>query len=356
MTPARLIHWLVPRVILSAWLPLTIAGAQAESQAQVRPGVRPETGTETGIDSASILAAKRDLEAIKAVQDARLAPALSVPSQRLAVPELRTESAVAPPPALRMVKPETTGNNWLIDGMAQTERARRENRNLPRSTDASRGSVQTSSDRDLDGREPAAVGSDSWGDRNAIDSRDPFDSRTPRDSRGAASAERNDASSLRAGDERSVPGVSNPLTQFLGDWMTPQDFALLRPSLEKASLGGSVRSGDAGFSLPGATDFAVDSSLKREIPGGFTAATSLPSREPARENPFLATLNPTAFSSPARVAPPPAPPSIGPFPGAGTPVGPTPGSTAVTAPARPSVPEFPKPLQDEKYFKQLKRF
>ena len=345
MTPARLIRRVFPGVILCAWLPLMIAGAHAESKTP--PEVRPKAGTEP--DSASILAARRDLEAIKAVKDARLSPALTGSPPRPALPELRTESGAVPPAALRAVKPEATNPNWLIDGMAQTERARRDRQ---QATGMNRGSARISADRDL-GRSGTAIGSSQSVGQAAMD---PLDSHPRRNPRGADPAERIDDSSLSEADEMKPSGVLNPLTRFLGDWMTPQDYALLRPSLEQAGSGGGVRSGDARFSLSGATDFAFDSSLQREIPGGFAATTPIPSEQPSRENPFLESLNRTEFTPPAQVAPTPGLPRVGLLPGSTAPVGPTPGNAAVMAPTRPNVPDFPKPGQDEKYFKQLKRF
>jgi len=329
------------------WLPVATARAQAESHS------RPQVVAEA--ESDSILVVKRDLEAIKAVKDAQLAPVLNGPSQRLAVPELRTEPASAPPSALRAVKPETKTDNWLIDAMAHSERNRRDGRDPQRSMDANRGFPRTGTNRDI-GSPGTAFSSNPGGGQTAIDSLDPQYSRNPRGSRGAARAERNDASSSSATDEQTTPAALNPLSRFLGDWMTPQDYALIRHGLETGSPGGVVRPGDARFSLPGTPDFALESSLKREISGGFTAATPITSEPSPRANPFLESLNRVEFTPPARVIPPPVQPGPGLLPSAAVPASPLPASAAVVAPLRPHVPDFPKPGQDEKYFKQLKRF
>lgn len=345
MTSARLIRRLFPGVILSACVPLVISGAPADANAQSPVGRETEA-------TASILGAKRDLEAIKAVKDAQLFPALTGSSARPALPELRTESGAVPPAALRAVKPEATNPNWLIDGMARTERARRDSRDRHQMTGVNRGSSRISADRDL-GRSGTAFGSSPGVGQAAIS---PLDSHTSRDPREGALAERTDASSLSEADQTKPSGGGNPLTHFLGDWLTPQDYALLRPSLETTTLGGGVRSGDARFLVPGTTDFALASSLQREIPGGFAAMTPIPSEQPSRENPFLETLNRTEFTPPAQITPTPGLPRVGLLPSSAAPVGPTPGNAAVMAPGRPNVPDFPKPGQDEKYFKQLKRF
>ena len=345
MTPARFNRSLLSRVLIGAWATLAITGAQAESES--RPPVAPKT------EAASILGAKRDLEVINAVKDARLSPALTGSSPRLALPELRTEAAAVPPPALRAVKPEATGKNWLLDGMAQTARIRRESRDRQPSTGTNRGSSRISPDQDLDGR-GSAFGSNSGDGQNATNPLDPLDSQLTR-SRGVASAEQA-GSSLVPGDESRVPGASNPLTPFLGDWMTPRDYALLRPSLEKASPGGGVGSGDARFSLPGAADFAIESSLNRGIPGGLTTATPIRIDPPPGANPFLESLNRIEIAPPAQVAPSPGLPGVALIPRSAAQSGPAPASAGVSAPVRPSVPDFPKPLHDEKYFKQLKRF
>ncbi len=347
MTLTRHIRSLIPRVILITWVPWVSAGGRAESNPQ--PQVVP------GAEATSILAAKRDLEAIKAVKEAQSAPVLNGPSQRLAVPELRTEPAAVPPPALRVVKPEAKSDNWLIDAMAQSERDRREGRVRQRLTEANRGSSRTATDREI-GSRGAAFGSNAGVGRNAIDPMAPRDRIDSRGARGEAAAERNGSSALSTSDETKTPVTLNPLTHFLGDWMTPQDYALLRPGLETGSPGGVVRPGEARFSLPGTPDFALESSLKREIPGGFAVTTPIPSELTPRTNPFLESMSRIEFTPPARVNPPPVQPDPGLLPSAAAPASPPPASAAVVAPLRPNVPDFPKPLQDEKYFKQLKRF
>jgi hypothetical protein len=322
-----------------------IVGAPAESASRLQP-VDSEKATD------AILAAKRDLAAIMAVKDAQRAPALSVPSQRLAVPELRTESAAVPPPALRAVKPEAKSDTWLIDAMAQSER---DGRDRQRSTDAYRGSARPGTNRDT-GRRETTFGSTPEIGQTGRDSLDPLDSRGPRGSRDAALSDRNDAPSSRADEMQSTASALNPLTHFLGDWMTPQDYALLRPGLETSSRGGVDRPGAARSSVPGMTDFALESALKREIPGGFTTVTPTTSTPSPRTNPFLESLNRIELAPPTRVIAAQAPPSPGLVPRAAAQVGPAPAGAAVAAPASPKVPEFAKPGQDEKYFKQLKRF
>jgi hypothetical protein len=155
-------------------------------------------------------------------------------------------------------------------------------------------------------------------------------------------------------DQKRAGGaeIVNPLARHLGDWMTPTDFALLKPGLTESL--GSVTT-----PKPTQTFGAVGSAINTlPAPGseamvGLLAPVqgSVTSRVP-RENPYLASLTPLAPSIPplvsiAKPGPPlPAPaPAIPSFP------------PPATSPSPQSkVPEFAKPLTDEKYFKQLKRF
>ena len=134
----------------------------------------------------------------------------------------------------------------------------------------------------------------------------------------------------------------------MAGWMTPQDFALLRPGLGGSAAADTAARGDPSLpalaSNPGVTDFGgknFSSSIMGL--GSQDGVSAVP-----RENPFLQSFVPpsqpvmpvTLPALPSSLsgtsgafAPPPAPP-----------------------PARSVTPDFAKPSDDAKYFKQLKRF
>jgi hypothetical protein len=148
-------------------------------------------------------------------------------------------------------------------------------------------------------------------------------------------------------EEAASNNVVNPLTRYLGEWMTPQDYALLKPGLAEAFNGRAYGANSAGMGegrdafKPGVTpDFGLGGAV---APTGNVATAK-------RENPFLeplkrdlpvnainGTAKPLAHAPVTSVSPTIAPPP------------------ARTLPPT-KIPEFAKPPADDKYFKPLKRF
>lgn len=255
----------------------------------------------------SISAAKRDFELIKASREGVAQPGATLP--RVTVPDF---SAGPGPGAVSPAKPglhDKKSVNWLVDAMEK----RPDPRKVP-------GKGDDTSSRTEEGRELVPK------------------SEKERDLRGR------EAETTKAEPGRREEVVFNPLTRFMADWMTPQDLALMKPVMEARAGGefsGTTRTGGAvsvaEFVLPVAGE-GLRSAIGSE--GSF-----LP--QPPRENPYL-----QAMSSPA----PAALPVLAPTPG--LPLQGEPRTLSLPAPLAPksSIPDFAKPLNDEKYFKQLKRF
>jgi hypothetical protein len=148
--------------------------------------------------------------------------------------------------------------------------------------------------------------------------------------------------------ERKIP-THNPLNQFLGDWMTPGDYAMLKPAGREGEIGGIASPGNLS-SAPVQTGPAAGPVESLPGWGGIDKAIAVPS--PAKGNPYLQILElpapPPAVFAPANSAPSPLPaqPAASAIFSAPTPMPQTPGK----------VPDFVRPLPDEKHFKQLKRF
>jgi hypothetical protein len=143
--------------------------------------------------------------------------------------------------------------------------------------------------------------------------------------------------------------ASNPLDLYMAGWMTPRDYALLRPALvpqHENDLG--LR--DAALGLPGPA-FGVSPSTGEPDLSSYLATAAKPNlAPPPRENAYVQALNleplprapnPAPTSMPAAPAPPPRPTLAAPV--------------ATPAP-KPPMPDFAKPPADDKYFKPLKRF
>lgn len=267
--------------------------------------------------------ARDEIRGLKAGRDARGVAEGGLP--RIAAPEWHGGAVPAPP--ARPVQPNPAAGarnpNWLMDALQQPDA----------------GGVRA---RD---REDARGGR--TGERITFERTDGARSRSgqaPGELRGAAE---------RSPPDRGQPGLvalTNPLTVYLDDWMTPQDFALLKPGLD----------GRPAAALPlgnlGAAPGGFPSGLPPGpmLPPGAAAVPVVPATGGlgvGRENPFLAALNAPAAAGMA--ATPPVVSSPAPRPGTVT----TPPAVPPPAtPPVPRVPEFARPTADEKHFKPLKRF
>jgi hypothetical protein len=252
-----------------------------------------------------VVAAKRELDALKAARNAG-ASAQEGNISNLGVPDIHAPESMAPraKPEAELLQKKT--DNWLVDAMKQTDRAAKNRDRRERTGDGKDDEKRSHTDA---ARGQSAPAEQSPGTRTAI-------------------------------------AVVNPFARYLADWMTPQDYAVLRSAVDRNDPSrGSVQS-----------DPSQSGALPTEMTplfGGDLASfgASSENRQPATstENPYLSALTmpavPQTFVPPV---PAPASPSTGPV------------LLAPVAPAEPpsksTIPDFAKPSGDEKYFKQLKRF
>lgn len=274
----------------------------------------------------SISAAKREFETMKAVRDPAQQQKGALPS--MAVPEMHTGGPATPLGSTK-TKVDPAGKksaNWLVEAMEKDSRDRR-------ARERADGSERSrASDR---GKESIADGANS-------DLEEPGTENSLRETTAAR-----DEPERREIEKKEI---INPLTQFLGQWMTPRDYATLKPAIDESL------SARAPFESRGAPSIGVGLPSTSGIPG--TEILNGPAVNPAgalaapRENPYLQILQapPVPPQNPTVFAPPPTMPA--PVSGSSGMITPPPPAV----PPKPQIPDFAKPVQDEKYFKQLKRF
>lgn len=286
-------------------------------------------------DDDPLAAAKKDFEKAKAERASGGQGKAGLP--RIDLPELPTPLITSPAASNSQRKkqaglPEKKSANWLLEAMEKPE-----TREARTKGDTARGARDSLSD---------AANTETASEANA----DPLQAlarESARDTR-AETKER-----AEANEPRRTEPAPNPLARYMGDWMTPQDYALLKPVVDGARPGEAPTTTNSGASgsgsgapavgitsaLPG--DFAGAGDMRGASRGGFTAPS-------AQENPYLQLLN-TPQSAPAPVTP------IAPVVAtASPPPASPPPPTMETAKSR--IPDFAKPLDDQKHFKQLKRF
>lgn len=292
-------------------------GVAAESEGRFAPVVRPAEGD-------SITVSKKEFDAVKSSRDPALQPKGDVP--RLSAPEMSTGiSGFSGLPATKPTDPkEKKPANWLIDAMEKSASADRNKR-------SSRGLADGERERDS---------SDNPLTRSAGDA--------AKD--GSNSARDSDSGNAKEDNDRKTTTVVNPLDRYLAGWMSPQDYALLKPGLTEAANGGRAGGKDALSSLPqapGTMGLPGANTISALVPG---APAPLIAPPPPKANPYLEALNAPApipavtYVPPAVVTPAPKVPVFAAPP------------PAPIDPAKSKLPDFVKPAQDEKYYKQLKRF
>ena len=254
---------------------------------------------------------------------------------RAAVPPMPLPAApVAPPPKPR-IDPRSgsdrTGRNWLVEAMEKK----------PGAT-----GVRAEEKLERSGREliPEPNGFKTEGlEREELS-----------ESRGAARGPRPDDRE-REGDRKREKEV-NPFASFLKDWVSPQDFVLLQSTVaapREAGVGKpadyvSAEASDISSAVPSIRP--GDTGLAALFVGRAPGLENAPPRGRAGENPFLQFL-PGEISA-SRTSAPAAPNQSNAIL--------TPASPAI-APAVPpaprgSVPDFVRPIADDKLYRQLKRF
>ena len=222
-------------------------------------------------------------------------------------------SPAAQPPASTMTKPRVPppgaiSPNWLVDAMQKQEASRELRRNSSRDRSNLRG-------------EPKAG--------NPAEDRD---------------ATRSEAKEQGIREEEETQSVFNPLTGYLDDWMTPRDYALLKPALTAPLM-------ERAIPLMSAAEMSIPAAGLNEVLRGAGIPAGQRAPERPRENPFLESLKlDLPAASVPHVAKQPAPQPV-----LSRPVSPPVIQPPSTAPAQGKMPDFAKP-SDEKYFKQLKRF
>lgn len=271
----------------------------------------------------AIAAAKRQLEAMKSNAGSGGAGASSIALPRLDVPQLDPTVRNPSPATAESLRPDADptskrAENWLVEGMKEREKEQRTaERKRAGLLQEEREDLETSADDVLGRHRDEEVKSKTVGQ-----------------------------------EDRTSPttAAANPLDQYLAGWMSPQDYALLRRTLDSASA--SKRD----EAMPGtlAADVSDAASLETVL-AGLQVGPSVVSKErfpeKAADNPYLQALAETdrarnaLASSVAPAAPPPSlksPERVVPLPPEPT--------------GKPTVPDFAKPANDNKYFKPLKRF
>ena len=306
---------IVPALILAS-------AGQFAASAQEEPA--PARPTPAAAED-SIATAKREFELLKSARDTSLQQKGEIP--RVSVPDLHSltpSSVFRGPVTPKSPLPSKKSANWLVDAMEKktdTNQAR----------EKFRGTRERDSRRE---REKSDVSLSSEGDRETSEE---------------SVVSRREENTEQNRQRPQVDAPTNPLAQYLSDWMTPKDYALLKPGLEASlATGGDPRESPGGFlpagvSTPGSSNEPAFDFLQKSA-GGLST--------PPRENPFLQGLNvpdmtpPVVLPAPTSVGGSPAPAIIS-APGA-------PPAAVFQPPSR--IPDFAKQGQDDKYFKQLKRF
>lgn len=276
----------------------------------------------------SITAAKRELDQLKQATTAGAIDGRSGTLPSVAIPQVHTddEPMIIPPPQdPTKLKRKQSSANWLVDGVMN---AKRED--------------DKATDRAAPGRRPNRDAADLLSANNSelhfgADAEKSLDPEKLTDAPKSADAP----------PPPRPDTVFNPLSQYMASWMTPQDYSLLRPGIDKRASGSGVEASPAP-SAPGTESGALAALAGI---GGETFAAPKTSYAPIAptENPFLSGLSLPDMPPPTSSAPVPPPTSTQPsFPL----VTPPPSQE----PEHSTIPDFAKPSDDDKYLKPLKRF
>lgn len=314
----------------------TAAEAAAAAQA---PAAAIERSTEDAIS-----AAKRDFETLKATRDPSRPTKTGLPG--IALPELPNSAADLRVDGIgKQRKPDASAkrqSNWLVEAMDKSPRKNESPADLERRTGAS----ERRDGRPGEGTGEAELASAERGDAENVDAT--RSSAARKVSAGERERERQ--------EDREKRAATNPLTKYLGEWMTPGDFAVLRPGIENplSARGAS----DALSSNPGTailSDGGIGGLDLSGLSGSMESRSGAGIITPAsRENPYLQAMQPALAPASERVVlPVTPPPAASALVNGGTTRTPP---VAPIEPQKPRIPDFAKPAQDEKYFKQLKRF
>jgi hypothetical protein len=277
----------------------------------------------------SISSAKKDLAAVKALGTPAESPVASLPSVdmkavgpgpggvRIDAPApLPADDEATADPSKRKEKGAT--GNWLVDAMdKKTDKER----------SASGRDALSKVDRDLALRN---------GERAAT--------REELESPGAPE------SAGRAGPKESNASVYNPLDAFMAGWVSARDRELLLPARGDGAAGGEfarARPGSPQDGGPALGDFTIEGLLS-------TGELGIAAEARAESNPYLSSADLAEAPSPRMFSGPEASGPVGPE-GRAAPAWFGSEAGALDAP-RTFVPDFAHPSDDDKYFKQMKKF
>jgi hypothetical protein len=281
------------------------------AQAQPEPGV--------------LEAAKQDLQDIQASKTDTSRTRVELPS--ISGPELRGASGPLQGPRAQVGERSTPGksDNWLLDAMSATDERTEEEEKLLILT-----GEKTETELQLEKR-----------------------FRLPGEKIGQTPSTQSQKTKEENRNPSNQPAIDNPLTAFMGDWISQRDHALLLPKATSSPASNSAR-----VSLPMPTDIyqgagtPITAGFSDEVTAATTSGFTI-SNDPS-ENPYLQTfLQPLPESSAMR-------PEISAL---GQPRN-DPSATSIRRQSDPLVTagkplmpvELAKPDEDKKYFPQLKRF
>ena len=282
------------RGVFSTWCALGAAAVIFAAEAPPSP-LKSRTDSDE-----SLATVKRDFEAIKSAREATGKSSVDLP--RLTAPELQTE--VRRPAAPKAPAPVKKSANWLVDAVEASKPGARGEQTPEENAGALAFSAETRTEND------------------------------------AGPTQRGKARPTDRKTGQTTETVVNPLTSFMAGWMTPQDLALLRPGMGGPTAAESISRGERPREFAEQSASGVSPGKGSEL---FATREKAPLVSAApRVNPFLESIGSPAIAPMRAILPTP---SRAPLAPAVEPI-----------PAKSKVPEFAKPPEDEKYFKQLKRF
>ena len=287
-----------------------VGGDRGRAQPVEADAPAPEKADAGVSDSkASIAGARKDLEAVKSLRSFGSAPKGGTPA--LAVPRMQTESTAVPlAPKRGTLEGEKRTATWLLDAMdkrAPAKGARGAEARLPET-----GAVEQRRDR-RDERLPFRI--------------------------------------EKGGYEHGGP--VNPFSRYLGDWISPQDYALLKPVVVPVGSAQDITAKAPEANSPMASVSPLSETGGKSVVGTKDSGSRFRPPGTERANPYLEVLkSPTA--SPLLGAAPAKPKTVSASPASAG--GVTTPPEALPEVARPRTPDFARPNPDDKYFKQLKRF
>jgi hypothetical protein len=279
-------------------------------------------------DADSIAAAKKDFAAIKSAAAPDGAASLPTLDMKDIGPAPGAPAPAAPTPlpteksnSLDPNKKTGTGN-WLVDAM---------DKDADRSRTSKPGDDLLKDDSDLTEDADRAGERGSKGTQSSADARDASDSK-----------------------KEPAEHVYNPLDSFMGSWISARDHDLLVPTA-KGESAAEADLGRARVEAPAGGDVAASSSLVDLLLPAPDTASWVDSKVEA--NPYIAPIDSEAASA-MRLFNAPESSGLSPFE--------LPDSSRAAASSGPAaqpadssrtyLPDFAQPADDDKYFKQMKRF